>query len=104
MIACVSLPLSYSRRSEKGDVKERWENIFDLDSFIQQIRRAKETFSLIVIIMFDPEVRKQSYLCLVWLFDFIQVVGNLGLGMTGLSLPGPNSESFLYISHFGMNE
>ena len=59
--ACVSLPLSYSRRSEKGDVKERWENIFDPDSFIQQIRRAKETFSL--MIMFDPEVRKQSYLC-----------------------------------------
>ena len=61
MIACVSLPPSYSRRSEKGDVKERWENIFDPDSFIQQIRRAKETFSL--IIMLDPEVRKQSYLC-----------------------------------------
>ena len=60
---CFPSSLSYSRRSEKGDVKERWENIFDPDSFIQQIRRAKETFSLIVIIMFDPEVRKQSYLC-----------------------------------------
>ena len=101
--ACVSPPFSHSRRSEKGDVKERWENIFWSIFFHSTDKESKRDF--LPHSHNNVWSRSEKAELFVWVFNFmilyhnvLVVLGRRTTYRNGLSLLAPIRIIFVHLA------